>query len=598
MSLGLKKPYEELYPYNVKYITNPTQSELRKMALKHTPATLKSRKYGNIDKIARNKARMAKYTYIVDDEKNAPLYSHNVISPDKARKLIEKAHKYIEEKGVLIEIQGYYGLDPKYAVGIQMLYDLEGANVAGMQQILSFPREMVETEDELKKPFKPLFRLVYLPGLKVPEMPGNQAIIVDLDSYTTYVLRADYFGESKKGILRMLCDYVYQKGGLVLHAGAKAVKVGDKEYTLAVLGLSGTGKTTTTFSKQGDVTKPLQDDMVILWPDGNMSITENGCFAKTFGLKKETEPVIYEGTINKDAWLENVYIDIETGEYDFSKEALTPEEVTKMKDILILTGAPEENVEKYIRKEVKFEEVVDEYGIPKDGWDFVVWTQNGRSVIPMSAIKDAGDLTNVPPIKFFGILNRDEGKDAATPGIVKFASPEQAAGYFMLGETTKTSAAGKERGKTRSPFTQPFFPRHHRLQAIRFVELLPKFPQMVLWMMNTGYVGGDALDEKSGKALKVKIRHSSSMLEFMIRDKIVWKKDPDFGYYIVDVDHPANKELLELVPSEILNPVLLYEKQGRMDEYRNWVERIKKEREEFLRKYEIPEEIIKAVLNV
>lgn len=595
MNLGLRRPYEDLYPYNVKYITNPTQRELRQMALKYTPATIQSKKYGNIDKIARNKARMAKYTYIVDDEKNASLYSHNVISPEKASKIIEKAHKYIEERGVLIEIQGYYGLDPRYAVSVQMLYDLEGANVAGMQQVLSFPRNMVETEKQLREPFKPLFRLVYLPGLKIPEMPGEQAIIVDLESYTTFVVGADYFGESKKGILRMLCDYVYKRGGLVLHAGAKSVKIKEGEYTIAVLGLSGTGKTTTTFSKQGDVTKPLQDDMVVLWPDGNMSITENGCFAKTFGLKKETEPVIYEGTLNPNAWLENVYIDLNTGEYDFSKEALTPEEVNKIKDILIISGAPRENVERYINGEIKFEDIVDEYGIPKDGWDFVVWTQNGRSVIPMAYIKDAGDLKNVPPIKFFGILNRNEGKDAAIPGIVKFSSPVQATGYFMLGETTKTSAAGKERGKTRSPFTQPFFPRNHKLQAIRFLELLPKFPQMVLWMMNTGYVGGDALDEKKGKALKVKIKHSSTMLEFMIRDKIIWKKDPDFGYLIVDIEHPKNKELLELVPAEILNPILLYQKQGRMEEYRRWVKRIKKEREIFLRKYEIPEEIIKAV---
>ena len=73
--------------------------------------------------------------------------------------------------------------------------------------------------------------------------------------------------------------------------------------TVAILGLSGTGKTTTTFSHQGDGVKPIQDDMVTLWPNGELSVTENGCFAKTFGLNRKHEPVIYDGTVQPEAWL-------------------------------------------------------------------------------------------------------------------------------------------------------------------------------------------------------------------------------------------------------------------------------------------------------
>ena len=43
---------------------------------------------------------------------------------------------------------------------------------------------------------------------------------------------------------------------------------------------------------------------------------------------------------------------------------------------------------------------------------------------------------------------------------------------------------------------------------------------------------------------------------------------------------------------------LFYEKTGRLNEYREWVQRMKKEREEFLRKHGVKEEIIKAVLNI
>ncbi len=589
------RPGENLRPYDVHYIENPSQEELREIALKHTPAIYKTA-YDNLNKICRNKARMAKYTYVIAPESDSSLYSHNVIDAQGAKRLLDLQKEFIEKSGEIIMIDGYYGLEPGYAVPLQLLYTREIANVAGMQQVLTFPRSMVETKDELKQPFQPLFRLVMTPGLVASDMPGEQAIIVDLENWTTHVIRADYFGESKKAILRMLNEYVYQKGGLVLHAGAKVVTIGERRVTMGIMGLSGTGKTTTTFSKQGELTQPAQDDMICVWPNGKVTVTENGCFAKTYGLTAESEPTIYAGTIDPSAWVENVYANPD-GTFDFFKERLTPEEVKRLREILIETGAPAENVDAYIRGKVDIDEVVDEYNIPQDGWDFCVWTQNGRSIMPMRIIKNAADLGNIPPMEYMGILNRDEGKDAATPGIIRFTSPEQAAGYFMLGETSKTSAAGKERGKTRSPFTQPFFPRSYGLQAERFSELVKVLPDLEVWLMNTGYVGGDAKDEKKGEALKVKIRHSSAMLEAMLSERISWKRDPDFGYEIPDTDAPENRELMDKVPKEILNPKLFYEQKGRLTEYAQWVKKMKDERKRFLEKYQVNPQIIKEVVG-
>jgi hypothetical protein len=46
----------------------------------------------------------------------------------------------------------------------------------------------------------------------------------------------------------------------------------------------------------------------------------------------------------------------------------------------------------------------------------------------------------------------------------------------------------------------------------------------------------------------------------------------------------------------VLRPRELYSSQGREDEYREWVERLKGEREEFLRKFPaLSEEIVAAV---
>ncbi|MBI1747481.1 MAG: phosphoenolpyruvate carboxykinase (ATP) [Acidobacteria bacterium] len=579
--------------YKVKVYENPTQEELKGLTLKHTPATCKT-VYGSINKISRNKDRKAQWTYIITPETHKDRYSGNLIDPEKAKLLIESQRRYIEKVGALVQIDGYLGIGRR-AVPVRWLYTPEGSNIAAMQQILSFPRTAVETREQLAEGYRPDFHIVYTPGHRAEGMPGNQAIVVDLENYVTYIIGPDYFGESKKSALRMLNDYVYQRGGLVLHAGAKVVKAQGRLITMTIMGLSGTGKTTTTFSKQGDLTQPVQDDMVGFWPNGECSVTENGCFAKTFGLTRETEPAIYDGTTSPTGWIENAYFSPD-GTLDFSKGRLTPEEVRFHKDILIQTGASPENVEAYLNHKIKYENVVDANDIPRDGWDFVLWTQNGRSVFPLSAIKEAADLHNIPSVGSMGILNRDEGKEAAMPGILRFVTPEQAAGYFMLGETSKTSAAGKARGKTRSPFTQPFFPRPHGLQAQRFSEIA-KTVRADMWLMNTGYIGGDQKDVEAGLALKVKIRHSSAMLEAMLAGAIGWTVDTDFGYQIVDVKAPENARLLAQVPDEILNPKLFYERRGRLAEYQAWVVKMKQEREAFLRKYNVAEGIIRAVLN-
>jgi phosphoenolpyruvate carboxykinase (ATP) len=577
--------------FNVRYMLNPSQDELRGLTRRHAAAVIATA-YGSLTKITRNKARMAKWTYIIAPECDKPAFSGGLIEPAMAHPLIEVQREYIERAGTLIAIQGYLGLGPR-ALAVEWLFTPEAANLAGMQQVLAFPRSMVENPAQLARPFEPDARVIYTPDCAASGLPGNQAILVDLGRMETYVMGPDYFGESKKGALRMLAELIYHRGGLLLHAGAKAVTVNGRHTTMTIMGLSGTGKTTTTFSKQGELVQPIQDDMVVLWPRGEISITENGCFAKTFGLTEESEPVIYRGTLSPTAWVENVYVD-RHGHFDFSKCVLSGDDVGRLAEVLVATGADPDHVDRYARGAVKAEDVVDELGIPADGWDFVVWTQNGRSIIPMSAIENAANLTTIPQLGSMGILNRDEGPDAATPGIMRFATPEQAAAYFMLGETTKTSAAGKDRGKTRSPFTQPFFPRAHGLQAARFRELVAGICDLEMWAMNTGYVGGDERDVQRGDALKVKIRHSSAMLEAMLTGAIPWTPDPDFGYLVPDVDHPDCQPLLDKVPADILRPVRFYAARGREGLYTQWVARMKAERRKFLETYHVEPLIVRA----
>src|SRR6185369_13007273 len=100
------------------------------------------------------------------------------------------------------------------------------------------------TAQELEH-FEPMLTVIYTPNLAAEGYPDNRLIAVDLEYYTTRVFNSDYFGESKKGGLRMWNKLVYEQGGLALHSGCKIIPVGDKKRVALIVGLSGTGKTTT-----------------------------------------------------------------------------------------------------------------------------------------------------------------------------------------------------------------------------------------------------------------------------------------------------------------------------------------------------------------
>ena len=61
-------------------------------------------------------------------------------------------------------------------------------------------------------------------------------------------------------------------------AGAKVVETSQGPKTIVIIGLSGTGKTTSTFRRQGN-SKPVQDDYRGD-AGGVVHRTENGCFAE------------------------------------------------------------------------------------------------------------------------------------------------------------------------------------------------------------------------------------------------------------------------------------------------------------------------------
>ena len=210
---------------------------------------------------------------------------------------------YIAEHDMLV-IDGCIGNDTGMRTRARLVMEKRYANIAGMQQKLYFARDD-GAEPEVQVLYTPGPRRAGLPGRSRDRgRPGRR--------HDAGAGKSDYFGESKKGGLRMWNDIVYAKGGLALHAGLKVIPTRDGDKVFMIIGLSGTGKTTTTFTTQNG-SQPIQDDFVGLMPGGTTSGTENGCFAKTFGLDPASSLRSTARSMKPSAYLENVYQDATDG---------------------------------------------------------------------------------------------------------------------------------------------------------------------------------------------------------------------------------------------------------------------------------------------
>ncbi len=453
---------------------NPSPEDLR--AFTEEMPQCRITEYDNVNVQTRVLSRSAASTHVVTEDPSTT--SGKSMTRAEYERIAKMQDDYIARHDMVV-IDGYIGNDPQMRTAARLTIEKANANIAGMQQKLYFPREPGEAGAEVE--------VIYTPNLEAEGYADDRLIAVDLENNVTRVLNSDYFGESKKGGLRMWNGIVFDKGGLALHAGLKVIPTREGDKVFMIIGLSGTGKTTTTFTTQNG-SRPIQDDFVGLMPGGKAYGTENGCFAKTFALNPDFEPSIYGAVVKPTTYLENVYQD-DDGKVDFNNEN---------------------------------------------------FTQNGRAVFEMSDLLSYEDARNVGPVDYLLILNRNEN---IIPGVAKL-NQEQTAAYFMLGETTGTAAGGAaEAGRfLRVPGTNPFFPLPHGLQGNRLLELLASHP-IQAFLLNTGRVGGKDGDDRSKK---LKIPHTSACVKGIAENTIGWTEDPDFRYQVAvsvpDIDDP---ELLQ-----------------------------------------------------
>jgi phosphoenolpyruvate carboxykinase (ATP) len=370
-------------------------------------------------------------------------------------------------------------------------------------------------------------------SVHVPEW-NETKIFVYPKNNITFCLGSDYFGEVKKSFLRMaMFTHKRKTKGLGFHAGSKVLKVKVngklKEIGFLLFGLSGTGKTTLTIHDHGlkgkESVSIRQDDVVLMNEKGFCAGTEKGFFIKTEGLNKK-QKVLYEAAIQPTAIFENVKV-YENGKIDFNNFELTT---------------------------------------------------NGRGVLPRESVKGAGKEVDLKKANKIIFITRRED---IVPVIAKL-DPEQAAAFFMLGESIETSAGDPSKAgqSKREVGTNPFIIGKESEEGNRLYEILKNNKEIECFLMNTGGIGKNG--SRKGKNISIKL--STEIMKFIAKNKIEWKESRNWNY---------------LVPKEIkgfdfaeFEPSRYYSKK----EYQQRIEKLKKERKEWLKQFpELKKEIIEAI---
>jgi phosphoenolpyruvate carboxykinase (ATP) len=363
----------------------------------------------------------------------------------------------------------------------------------------------------------------------VPEWHQRKIIVMPRHN-VTYILGSDYYGETKMATLRLAMHMAREEmNGLGLHAGSKIVRVktgkGLEEKGVLVFGLSGTGKTTITTADHGlkdpEGVEVLQDDINLLLADGMALGSENNFYIKTDNVTKQ--PPLLAAARRPEAIIENCWVN-DDGDIDFDNHALTT---------------------------------------------------NGRAVVPRKAIPNTTDRIDLDHVDalLFNMRRYD------TPPICRLVSPEQAAAFYMLGESTITSADDPSRvGQAKRVVGfDPFIVDRPHVNGNRLLRILRDNPGIRCYIVNTGRIGG-----RDGVNMTPEVTFAA--IRGALTENIKWKYDDILGCEI--------PETLEIENPEQYHPYTHYTR----SEYAQMIGALRKERREYLAGFSgLAAEIVDAV---
>ncbi|HLN93233.1 MAG TPA: phosphoenolpyruvate carboxykinase (ATP) [Thermoanaerobaculia bacterium] len=365
----------------------------------------------------------------------------------------------------LIQVDRRMGMSPDVPIHCRLYVPREYARIAFMWHNMLFPSNSKKEPD---------FVSVYVPDWE------ERLIFLDVDQGYTYILGSDYPGEAKKSMLRQAMYWIKRRGGLGLHAGSKVLRVvgpdGElRDVGFLLFGLSGTGKTTLTLHDHGlqDPERAIikQDDVVLMTAEGAAYGTEDGFYIKTEGLEP-SQTVLWGAATHPTAVYENIKLD-KNGKVDFLDTSIT---------------------------------------------------SNGRGVVLRRYIKGTGEGIDLEKANKIVFITR---RNDVVPVCARLTS-EQAAAYFMLGESIETSAGDPTKAgqAKREVGTNPFIVGPEAEEGNRLLAILNANPDMEAYILNTGSIGAN--DGFAGEKITIKV--STEIMKQIAKEGIEWEKDPDWGY--------------------------------------------------------------------
>ncbi|RLA62205.1 MAG: phosphoenolpyruvate carboxykinase (ATP) [Epsilonproteobacteria bacterium] len=420
-----------------------------------------------------------KYVVYTDMTKDSVWWDNNLnkMTSENFQNLKAVVLEYLDGQDELFVSENSVGAHPVQNVGVRVVTPRPSAALFSNYLFRKMEREFGSND----------FTILHAPQLKInPSDYGarNETVITTcFDTKTTIVIGSLYNGEIKKSMFCVLNYILPEMGILPMHAGANEMANGDVSV---FFGLSGTGKTTLS-TDQG--TMLIGDDEHGLSDEGVFNF-EGGCYAKTFELKEESEPGIWNASNKFGAILENVVMD-DSGKLDFDDKSLS---------------------------------------------------ENGRSSYPLDFIDGTkeGSIGGVPKNIFF--LTADAF--GVLPPVAKL-SKEQAMYYFVLGYTAKL--AGTEIGvvepqTTFSPcFGAPFMLRPPKVYADLLGRYIEKH-NIQVWLVNTGWTGG-----VYGVGHRFPIKVTRQIIRTIQKnglENVPTSKDPIFGLEIPQAVEGVEQKVL------------------------------------------------------
>jgi len=377
----------------------------------------------------------------------------------------------LKDQGELYVADLFGGSQPEYRVNVRVITQMAWHSLF-VRTLLVRP-----TSDELAN-FAPEYTIINLPSFKAnPERHGCRSDTVIAVNFTEKLIligNTEYSGEMKKGVFGLLNFLLPAQGVMPMHCSAN---VGADGKSAIFFGLSGTGKTTLS----ADASRTLIGDDEHGWSDQAVFNFEGGCYAKMIDLSAEGEPEIYATTKMFGTILENVAMDPETRELDFTDSSKT---------------------------------------------------ENTRGAYPIEFIPNVSEKNLGPAPSNVIMLTADAF--GVLPPIARL-TPDQAMYYFLSGYTAKV--AGTEIGVTEPEatfstcFGAAFMPRHPSVYGNLLKERIAKGGAQC-WLVNTGWSGGKAT-EPGIKRMPIKATRAllNAALDGSL-NAVEFKRDPNFGFEV------------------------------------------------------------------